>query len=198
MKEIIFATQNEGKLKEFRDLVSLLPWRVYSLKDRPKILLPEETGASFRENAEIKARAAAKAAGMIALADDSGLEVDYLGGEPGVFSARFAGEHGNDSKNNEKLLSLLKGVPEEKRAACFSCVIAVSLPSGETFFCQGVCEGYITHSPRGNNGFGYDPLFWLPSFGKTMAELNMEEKNQISHRGKAFRATLPLLEKLLD
>ncbi|MGI6064897.1 MAG: XTP/dITP diphosphatase [Bacillota bacterium] len=197
MKKIIFATNNEGKLKEFRDLVSFRSWCVYSLKDRPEIVLPEETGVSFRENAEIKARAAAQAAGMIAVADDSGLEVDFLGGEPGVFSARFAGEHGNDFKNNEKLLTLLDGVPEEKRTACFRCVIAVSLPFGETFFCQGVCKGLITLCPRGNNGFGYDPLFWLPSFGRTMAELSMEEKNQISHRGKAFRAALPLLEKLL-
>lgn len=197
MKEIVLATKNEGKLKEFRSLAAGRSWQVHSLAEWPDLSMPEETGTTFRENARIKAEWAAEFSGMIALADDSGLEVDYLDGLPGVYSARFSGEHGNDANNNEKLLSLLDGVSEKKRKARFCCAVAVAVPGGETVFCAGICEGVIAQGPSGDHGFGYDPLFWLPQFQRTLAQLSMQEKNEISHRGKAFRAVLPILEKIL-
>lgn len=198
MKKIILATGNQGKLHEFRSLTSRYPWTVLSLKDFPELPKVLETGSTFRENARLKAASAAEKTGLVSLADDSGLVVDYLGGFPGVNSARFAGEEGNDQKNNEKLLKMLEGVPEDQRKARFSCTIAVVEPSGQTVYCEGFCEGLILTEARGTNGFGYDPLFFLPELGKTMAELAMEEKNSISHRGKAFKAVLPLLEKILS
>jgi len=198
MPKIVFATGNEGKLKEFKTLIEDNgSWQVCSLKDFPGIKLPSETGTTFRDNAQIKACATAEFTKMIALGDDSGLEVDYLGGLPGINSARFAGLESNSHKNNEKLIKLLEGVPEEKRSARFRCSIAVVVPGQETFFCDGVCEGLILPEPIGSNGFGYDPLFWLPQYGKTMAQLTMEEKNLISHRGMAFKGIVSVLEKIL-
>lgn len=196
MAEIIFATRNEGKIREFKSLLENKRGIVYSLKDFPHMEVPEENGRTFRENALIKAAAVASTTGMVALGDDSGLEVDYLDGSPGVYSARFSGEEANDQRNNEKLLGLMSGVPEAMRRARFRCVIAIVNPWGETYFCEGVCEGIIASEPAGNNGFGYDPLFWLPQYKKTMAQLSMDEKNLISHRGQAFRKALVILEKL--
>lgn len=197
MAEIVLATLNRGKWEEFKNLIGERRWQVFSLHDFPDIIQAEETGKTFRENAQIKAVSAARNTGMVAVADDSGLEVDYLNGLPGVHSARFAGVHGNDAANNEKLLTLLQGVPEAKRTARFISVIAIVRPDGEIIFCQGVCEGMIGIESAGSGGFGYDPLFWVPQFGRTMAELTLEEKNIISHRGKAFRAALPLLDLIL-
>lgn len=198
MAQLLLATKNLGKLKEFRELIQDSSWQVLSLQDFPDIPDIEENGTTFQENAHIKAEAVAKATGIITIADDSGLEVDYLNGAPGVYSARFAGEPKDDTKNNEKLLSLIKDVAQEKRTARFRCVIAIVVPERETFYCDGVCEGIIGTDLIGDNGFGYDPLFYLPQFDKTMAQLSMEEKNNISHRGKAFHSALPILEKLKD
>ncbi|MEL7563924.1 MAG: XTP/dITP diphosphatase [Dehalobacterium sp.] len=197
MKKIILATGNQGKLNEFCSLTSGYPWTVLSLRDFPHLPLVEETGTTFRENARLKAVSAAQKTGLIVLADDSGLEVDYLGGMPGVYSARFAGEEGNDQKNNEKLLAMLEGVPESLRTARFCCTIAVAHPLGQVEYCEGFCEGQILTESLGTNGFGYDPIFFLPEFGKAMAQLTMKEKNFISHRGKAFKRVLPILEEIL-
>ncbi|ATW25529.1 XTP/dITP diphosphatase [Candidatus Formimonas warabiya] len=198
MREILLATKNIGKLNEFVSLIGDYTWKVFSLRDFPHLPQVEETGTTFQDNARLKALAAAQETGLLALADDSGLEVDSLGGLPGVYSARFAGEERNDQKNNEKLLVMLKNVPASSRRARFRCTIAVARPDGQVAFCEGVCEGLIAMEPAGTNGFGYDPLFFLPEYGKTMAQLDMEEKNLISHRGKAFKASLPLLHKMLS
>lgn len=198
MKKIVLATGNQGKLYEFCSLTCRYLWTVLSLKDFPDLPVIEETGATFLENARVKAVSVAEKTGLIVLADDSGLEVDYLGGMPGVYSARFAGEGRNDQKNNEKLLDMLEGVANHLRTARFCCTIAVAHPSGQVEYCEGFCEGQILTEPLGTNGFGYDPLFFLPDYGKTMAQLTTEEKNVISHRGKAFKGALPLLEKILS
>ncbi|HHT63095.1 MAG: XTP/dITP diphosphatase [Bacillota bacterium] len=198
MKKIILATKNPGKLHEFRSLSTGYPWVVLSLKDFPALPAVPETGTTFRENARLKAVSAAEKTGLVALADDSGLVVDYLGGLPGVHSARFAGEGATDQKNNEKLLKMLDGVPGHQRTARFCCTIAVAEPSGQVEYCEGFCEGQILTEARGTNGFGYDPLFFLPEWGKTMAQLSLGEKNLVSHRGKAFKAVLPILEKILS
>ena len=150
----------------------------------------------MEENAGLKATAFAKESGLLSLADDSGLEVDALGGEPGIFSARFAGEGASDKDRVDYLLSRLRDVPQEKRSARFRCVIAIAIPDGETELCTGVCEGLITLEPRGEQGFGYDPVFYLLELNKTMAELPMKTKNDVSHRGKATRKAYQVLERL--
>lgn len=198
MKSIILATGNQGKLDEFCHLTAGYPWTILSLKDFPDIPPVEETGITFRENARLKAVFVAKETGLFVLADDSGLEVDYLGGMPGVYSARFAGEKGDDQKNNGMLLTMLDGVAIPLRTARFCCTIALADPLGKVEYCEGFCEGQILTKPLGDHGFGYDPLFLLPEYGKTMAQLTMDEKNMISHRGKAFKKVLPLLERYLS
>jgi XTP/dITP diphosphohydrolase len=198
MKKIILATSNQGKLQEFRNLISEYPWSVLSLEDFPELPTVEETGTTFRENACLKVVTTAEKTGFIALADDSGLEVEYLDGMPGVYSARFAGDPGNDQKNNQKLLTMLEGVPDSLRGARFCCTIAVATPEGQVAYFEGVCRGKILTEPRGENGFGYDPLFYLPELGKTMAQLTEVEKNRISHRGKALRGIIPVLEEILS
>jgi len=197
MRKIILATENQGKLKEFRELAAGRDWQVLSLRDFPGLQPAPETGATFQENAKIKAESIAAATGCVTLADDSGLEVDFLGGQPGVLSARFAGQHGDDQANNQKLLALLADVPREKRTARFRCVIAIVLPGDGAYYAEGACEGWIAAAPRGGHGFGYDPIFALAGTERRMAELTMAEKNRISHRGQAFRAALPLLDKVL-
>lgn len=197
MAKVVLATKNPGKVREFRTLAGDRNWDIISLNDFPSLVPPEETGTTFRENAMIKAMAVFNETGITTLADDSGLEVDFLDGMPGVYSARFAGEPSRDEKNNKKLLSLLKGVPEGKRTARFRCTIAIASIGETVLFCEGICEGMIGQFPQGDKGFGYDPLFWIPELGKTMAQLSLEEKNRISHRGKAFREALPILEQLL-
>lgn len=194
---VLVATTNAGKLFEFQALLSAcLPGLIgalelLSLRDvLPAYEAPEEDGASFEDNARIKAWAAAKATGLLTLADDSGLEVDALGGEPGVFSARYAGEHASDAENKQKLLEALWEVPDEKRGARFRCSIVMADPeSGAEYVACGVCEGRIARAERGSGGFGYDPLFVVLGEGgeetQTLAELSPEAKNKISHRAKA-------------
>ncbi|HBI26643.1 MAG TPA: non-canonical purine NTP pyrophosphatase [Peptococcaceae bacterium] len=200
MNNVLIASRNAGKIEEYRELLSDLPLVIFSLADDNFIHLPEveETGQTFQENALIKARAAAGAAGLMALADDSGLEVDYLQGAPGVYSSRYAGPGNDDQANNHKLLQALEGVPLQQRGGRFRCVIALVTPQGKEFFSEGVCEGRIAFQPTGSKGFGYDPLFLMPLLGKTFAELEPEVKNRISHRAQAIRAMRDVLTHLLD
>ncbi|NPV28925.1 MAG: XTP/dITP diphosphatase [Firmicutes bacterium] len=198
MQKIVIASRNPGKISEFRELLADLPVKLLSLADFPGLPEIPETGSTLRENALLKARAVAAATGLVALADDSGLEVDHLGGAPGVRSSRFAGPGGDDEANNRKLLAALEGVSFDRRTARFRCVIAVVTPWGEEFLSEGVCEGRITFFPRGKSGFGYDPLFFVPSLGKTFAELGPQVKNQISHRARALRLARDVLVRLLD
>lgn len=191
--KLVIATGNKGKLAEFYELLSGLPFDVLSLGDYPEIREIQETATSFRENAAIKAETVAKATGELALADDSGLEVDALGGRPGVYSARFAGVGAGDAANIEKLLSEIKDVPAERRTARFRAVIAIAGPGRITEFAEGTCEGQILFSPRGAGGFGYDPIFLVPETGKTFAEMEKEEKNKLSHRGKAMARVQSIL-----
>lgn len=186
-QEILIATRNPGKIKEFQAFFAAWGWRVKGLDQFPD--LPEiiEDGLTFEDNARKKAESLFRWTGMPALADDSGLEVDALGGRPGVYSARFAGEHASDAENNQKLLHALDGIPLERRTARFRCVLFLMFGEERTMTAEGVCEGVILTAPRGSGGFGYDPLFYLPAYGKTMAELDPNEKNQVSHRGQALR-----------
>ncbi|KJS19353.1 MAG: purine NTP phosphatase [Clostridiaceae bacterium BRH_c20a] len=195
-KKLIVATTNSGKLREFIQLLEPLNIEVLSLKDFPEIGEIEETGATFIDNALLKARAVARITGYISLADDSGLEVDYLGGLPGVNSARFAGEPKDDSRNNLKLLSLMKGIPPIKRIGRFKCAIAIVGFDQTEYIAQGSCEGFILDEKRGDKGFGYDPLFYVPEYKKTFAELDMETKNKISHRGIAAEKALDILKRI--
>ena len=200
LRPLIVATSNPGKLREFGALLSDLPFELHSLADL-RVAPPEESGASFLENALLKARHAAAAAlaagfgaasesGLAAIADDSGLEVDALGGAPGIFSARYAGVGADDAANNAKLLSALAGTPLELRRARYRCaLVMVFAPSGaEPLIAEGIWEGSILESPRGSGGFGYDPYFWLPDLGVTAAQLDPSDKNRLSHRGIAIRA----------
>ncbi len=185
-KVLVLATRNPGKVKELKALLSDLDLEVKSLDDFPESPKVEETGKSFFENAFQKAREIALATGHLAMADDSGLEVDALGGAPGIYSARYAGEGAGDEENIRKLLKELEGVPLEKRTARFRCVIVVYHPSGHWFKAEGVWEGLIAPEPRGEGGFGYDPIFLIPELGKTAAEISLELKNKLSHRAKAL------------
>ena len=179
MKKVIFATGNEGKMKEIREILGDLDIELLSLKDAGIHADIVEDGKTFEENAQIKAKAIRDLTGEIVLADDSGLEIDYLNKEPGIYSARYMGEDTSYHIKNAKLIERLEGVPDEKRTARFVCAIAAAFPDGS------VKTGY---KESGANGFGYDPIFYLPEYGCTSAELSMEEKNKISHRGKALRA----------
>lgn len=185
-KTIIIATHNKGKAKEFKSLFKEYGYAVKTLHDYPEIGEVPETGETFEENAFQKASAISKELGTIVLADDSGLEVQALQGQPGIYSARYAGEHGNDQKNNEKLLKELEDVKDEDRTANFHCSLALVGPGREPLFVEGNIEGRILFEPQGENGFGYDPLFYIPSLKKSMADLSNEEKNKISHRAKAI------------
>lgn len=185
-KTIIIATHNKGKAKEFKSLFDEYGYNIKTLHDFPEIGEVPETGHSFSENALQKAAAISEKLNTIVLADDSGLEVDALNGQPGIYSARYAGEHGNDQKNNEKLLEELKNVSEAERKANFHCTLALVGPEREPLFVEGNIEGYILFEPQGENGFGYDPLFYIPTLNKSMGELTNEEKNKISHRAIAI------------
>ena len=193
MNLIILATHNRNKVAEFTSIVPAKTWSVKAASDFPELEDVEETGNTFADIALLKARYVTKILGQIAIADDSGLSVEYLKGAPGIYSARYAGETKNDQANNKKLLKSLVGI--EKRAAEFCCAIAITYPDGREFVVEGRCQGIIGLEARGNNGFGYDPLFYLPEMGKTMAELTMEEKNRISHRAKAFNLALKVLQR---
>ena len=198
MKKIIVASNNEHKIKEIKEILSQFPLEVLSLKEASLNIEVEETGSTFMENAEIKASEIYKIANRnMVLADDSGLSVDSLNGDPGVFSARFAGEHGNDKANNEKLLYLLDGECEAKRKAKFICAMVLIINEDEIIKVQGDVEGIITAEFRGEEGFGYDPLFFVSEFNKTFAQMSTEEKNSISHRGRALEKLKSELEKLI-
>lgn len=195
MKELLIATGNLGKMKEFAALFADLPLKLYSLNDFPDYCPPAEDGTTFAENALIKAAAASKATNLPAIADDSGLCVEKLGGDPGVYSARYAGEGAGDAANNGKLLQELEGVTLEGRKAAFRCVIAFCRPGEEPLFFNGELHGLVLERAAGGGGFGYDPLFMVPEYGKTLAELPLEIKNRISHRGRATAALKDYLKK---
>lgn len=194
-KKLLLATNNPGKVSEYRSLLKSLPIRLVTLDDEGITTVVDEVGESLEENACLKATALAAESGLIALADDSGLEVDVLDGEPGRLSARYAGEGASDRDKVNYLLSRLKGVPREERSARFRCVIALATPDGEVKTCSGECRGFIALEPKGEHGFGYDPVFFVPALGKTMAELPPEIKNQVSHRARAARKVPRLLRK---
>jgi len=187
-RPLVLATRNAAKILELRRILEPAGFSIVGLDAFPEAPEVEETGVSFLENALLKARAAARATGLPALADDSGLEVEAIGGAPGFRSARYAGEPGSDAGNNAKLLEALAGVPEEKRTAAFRCVAAAVLPDGRVVWEEGRWAGRIALAPRGSRGFGYDPLFVDLDTGLTAAELPPDEKNARSHRGQAFRA----------
>jgi len=186
MKELLVATGNRGKFTEIKELLRDTVANLYSLEDFPDIPPVEEDGATFEENAVKKAQNAVRATGKPVIADDSGLEVDALGGRPGVYSARFAGENAGDAANNVKLLAELADLPDSQGTAAFRCVIALCFPDGNCRTFSGELNGIILKEPRGTGGFGYDPLFLVPEYGLTLAELPLAVKNSISHRGKAL------------
>lgn len=194
--ELVLASGNKGKLAEFQRLLDGLDVQIHSMKEYPEIGEIVEDGSTFAENALIKARAVCKATGKPAMADDSGLAVDALNGAPGIYSARFAGEQRSDADNNAKVLRLMETVADADRTARFFCVIAIVLPDGREYTVEGTCEGIILHALRGEGGFGYDPLFYVESMNKTFAELTMEEKNRISHRGHANRKAVEIIRGL--
>jgi XTP/dITP diphosphohydrolase len=194
ISEVLIATKNPGKVKEFEAFFAEKDIKVRSLLDLEEPEDVIEDGETFEDNAVKKAEAIGKAAGLPVIADDSGLEVDALNGAPGVYSARYAGKEKNDEANNLKLLREMEGVPPEKRTARFVCALAVYLPGNRSFVLRGTCEGLIAEERKGEHGFGYDPLFYVPSSEKMMAELTREEKNTLSHRAKA----LQLLEEKWD
>ena len=196
LARLLLATNNRGKLREYIPMLAGLPFEVVTLAGAGITADVEETGSSLEENAVQKATTYAALSGLLTLADDSGLEGDALGGEPGPLSRRYAGENVSDSERNDYLLAKLEGVPLEKRGARFRCVIAVAKPGGGVETCEGVCEGTIAFDARGEGGFGYDPVFHLPEFDKRMAELTLEEKNRISHRAKATHKARLILERM--
>ncbi|NHC42466.1 XTP/dITP diphosphatase [Bacillus sp. MM2020_1] len=198
MKEVIIATKNPGKAKEFEHIFSARGIVVRTLLDYPEIPDVEETGVTFEENAILKAEAVSQALGKMVIGDDSGLMVDALEGRPGIYSARYAGEPKNDQNNTDKVLSELKGLPEEKRSARFYCALAVAVPGQETMTVSGTCEGRILEERRGTNGFGYDPVFYVPEKGVAMAELSSDEKNKISHRANALKKLDVVLDSILE
>jgi XTP/dITP diphosphohydrolase len=194
--KLLLATNNQAKVREYKSLLLNLPYELVTLAEQGITTVVNEVGESLEENARLKATVLADKSQLLALADDSGLEVDALGGEPGRLSARYAGENASDSERVSYLLARLNGVPWEKRTARFRCVIALATPDGKVEFCSGECQGSITFTPRGKHGFGYDPVFYLPELDKTMAELPPALKNQISHRGRAARQVYQALERL--
>ncbi|TET31744.1 MAG: XTP/dITP diphosphatase [Planctomycetota bacterium] len=195
--KILAATRNPGKLRELKSLLAELPIEIVTLDDIPGMPEVIEDGETFEENAAKKASELARESGLIALAEDSGLEVGALDGAPGVYSARYAGESRSHSANNRKLLSELKNVPKGKRTARFVCVAAVASPEKILFTARGVCDGLILEKPRGESGFGYDPLFFYPPKNQTFAEMGTEEKNKVSHRAKALADVKVEFEKIL-
>ena len=194
MSRIIFATGNEGKMREIREILAGMETEILSMKEAGLQSDAEETGTTFEENAIIKAKAMAAMTDDIVLADDSGLEVDYLNKEPGIYSARYLGEDTSYDIKNQAILDRMKGVPKEKRSARFVCAIAAVLPNKEVLVVRETLEGYIGYEVAGCNGFGYDPIFYVDEFGCSTAELSEEEKNKVSHRGKALRV---VREKLI-
>jgi XTP/dITP diphosphohydrolase len=200
-QKLLLATRNQGKIVEFRRILdALAPGEIelVGLDQFPELHDVDETGSTFEENALLKAREMSEATGLPAIADDSGLCVDALNGDPGIFSARWAGTHGDDKANLEKVLHQLKDVPDEKRSAYFICVAALYLPSGQTHCEEGRFYGTILHAPVGENGFGYDPIFQPKGLDISSAQMSAEEKDEMSHRGKSLRAIAPFVMKALN
>jgi len=200
MNKIIFATNNADKFKEIQEIMGDLGMDVISMAEAGIMLDIEESGQTFMENASLKARAVHALAppGSLVLADDSGLVIDYLNGEPGIFSARYMGGQTPYSVKNQNLIDRLEGVPDEERGARFVCAIAALLPDATLLSCEGVMEGRMAHAPSGENGFGYDPIFYLPEYGMTSAALPSEKKNQISHRAQALHGMKRMLAEFLE
>lgn len=199
MRKIVLASRNKDKIQEIKELLAGLPLQVTGLEAYPGAPEVAETGKTFMDNAVLKAKAIAEFAGELSLADDSGLEVDCLNGEPGVYSARYGEPGWNDRQRYEYLLQNLAGIPESKRSARFRSAVAVYDPvSGKTITGEGRVEGLILTEPKGTNGFGYDPVFYIPGKGRTMAELSDAEKNAISHRGEAIRDIIPKLNEMFS
>ncbi|HEY8488941.1 MAG TPA: XTP/dITP diphosphatase [Thermaerobacter sp.] len=199
MPQLVLATHNRGKVRELEAMLQEagLPIRVRTLDEVGGIQMPAETGSTFLENARLKAEAVARQTGLPALADDSGLCVDALGGRPGVYSARFAGPEATDAANNARLLAELEGVPAPRRTARFRAVVVLAMPDGRWTWAEGEAPGRILEAPRGTGGFGYDPLFLSDDLGVTFAEAGPEAKNRVSHRARALRALLPALRAWL-
>ncbi|MCK4362663.1 MAG: XTP/dITP diphosphatase [Dehalococcoidia bacterium] len=195
MPKLLLATKNPAKVREYWQLLQEIPYEIVTLAEEGIDQVVDETEATLKENAALKAKAYASLSHLLTLADDSGLEVDALGGEPGALSARFAGEGASDKERIDYLLARLLGIPWEQRTARFKCMIAIASLDGEVALCQGECQGIIAFEPKGDNGFGYDPIFYLPELGKTMAELSMDEKNEVSHRGQAVKKARRILEQ---
>jgi len=195
MPKLLLATNNKGKMREYKQLLQELPFEMVSLAEQGITTEVHEVGGSLEENARLKATGIARESQLVVLADDSGLEVDALGGKPGPLSARYAGAGASDKDRIDYLLAKLKGVPWEKRSARFRCVIAIATPDGKVELCSGECRGVITFEPRGEEGFGYDPIFYFPELDKTMAELPLTIKNQVSHRGQAARQACQVLRR---
>ncbi|MGE5602838.1 MAG: XTP/dITP diphosphatase [Nitrososphaerales archaeon] len=198
MQKLLVATHNQGKVREYRELLAELPLEVTYLDAEGITLEVEETGATFEENAVLKATTYARMSGLWTWADDSGLQVDALGGAPGVYSARYAREGATDADRYRKLLDALTGVPWDGRTARFRCTVALATPEGDVRTADGVCEGIIAFGPAGENGFGYDPVFYMPDQSATMAQLPAETKNQVSHRARASQKALLLLREMLS
>lgn len=196
MPKLLLATSNPGKIREYRLLLDGLGYLITTPPEEGIAEVIAESGSTYEQNAQLKAVVYARSSRLTTLADDSGLEVDALNGEPGIQSARFAGEAATDTEKVCLLLAKLQGVPWERRTACFKCVIAIVGPRGRAEICRGECHGMIAFEPKGTNGFGYDPIFVLPETGKTMAELPAEIKNQISHRARASQKARQVLQQL--
>lgn len=196
LKKIVFATGNKGKVKEIQMILADLGVEVTTMKEEGIVVNVDENGTTYEENAMIKAREVAKHTDAIVMADDSGLEIDHLNKEPGIYSARYMGEDTSYRIKNANLIERLNGVADEERTARFVCAIAAVLPDGRELTSRGVIEGRIGYEEKGENGFGYDPIFYVPEFGKTTAQLTEEEKNKVSHRGRALEIMKEELKKI--
>jgi XTP/dITP diphosphohydrolase len=197
MFRLVLATENKDKAKEIASILSEeLPVEILTLADFPGVNLPPEEGKTYRENAATKAMTVARATGLAALGDDTGLEVEALSGAPGLYSARYAGEGATYADNRKKLLNALSGLPPENRSARFLCTVAIAWPDGRVEVVEGICPGRINERESGADGFGYDPVFFVPECGKTFAALSPDEKNRVSHRGRAIRAAAEILKKM--
>ncbi len=197
--KLLIATNNAHKIEEFKEIFADLPLEITFPRELGLEMEPEETGTTFEENAIIKATAFAQVTGLLTIADDSGLEVDALGGEPGVYSARYGDTPKEAHRERyELVLKKLAGVPDDRRTARFRCALAIVLPEMVVDVVHGAVEGRITHAPAGDGGFGYDPIFRVPAFSKTLAQVSSAEKHRISHRGRAARAAIPILKKLVE
>jgi XTP/dITP diphosphohydrolase len=196
MPKLLLASSNLGKIREYRLLLGDLGYQIVTLSEQGISKVITESGNTYEQNAEMKATTYAKLSQLITLADDSGLEVDALHGKPGIHSARFAGKNATDADRVTKLLAMMDGIPWDRRTAHFKCVIAIATPESKLRLCQGKCRGIIAFEAKGENGFGYDPIFHLPELAKTLAELPLELKNQLSHRGQAAQRARKILNQL--